>query len=229
MKAVSWNVGSYYFLNPAVKYKMTYHGVPIESIYFQPELNGGFVSSQLASFDPDIIFLQEVQSLDDTKHIPALHNYPYMSLLANVHHEHSMLVAAKEPFEARSEKGIHLIKSAGTTFVPLHLNAHRASARLADAALIGELAEGRERIVIIGDTNLWSRGKHCFSPTDRKAYAKLTKYLLDVTANIPSTSLFGLAFDKAFVSADVQITKVRCHHVRSHFMDHYPLVVELTS
>lgn len=228
MKVVSWNVGSYYFLNYAVKHRMAYHGTPIKSIYFQPELNGEFVSSQLASFDPDVVFLQEISSLDEASAIPALGKYPHKALLPNVHHEHSTLVAAKKPFEQTTKNGFRQIVTEGVTLLPVHLNAHHATARLADAALIAKMTEGRQRVIVIGDTNLWSRGNHCFAPKDREAYNTLTQHLVDVTTSIGSTSLFGFAFDKAFLSPDIHIETVASPRVRSHFMDHYPLVVNFS-
>ena len=113
MKAISWNVGSYYFLNYAAKREKSFHGHTIRDVYFQPELNGGFVSAQLEAYDADIVFLQEMHSLDDTEHIPALVNYPHRALLPNAHHEHSMLVAAKRTFETRAQGDFTLVESSG--------------------------------------------------------------------------------------------------------------------
>lgn len=228
MKVVTWNVGSYYFLGYAVRRGTSFHGHKIRDIYFQPELNGEFVSSQLTSFDPDVAFLQEISSLDEADAIPALGKYPHKALLPNVHHEHSMLVAAKTPFEQAVKNGFHRITTEGVTFIPLHLNAHRSTARLADAALIAKMTEGEKRTVVIGDTNLWSRGSHCFAPKDREAYKILTQHLVDATASIGSTSLFGFAFDKALLSPDIDIKSAASSRVRAHFMDHYPLVLDFS-
>lgn len=227
MRIVSWNVGSYYFLNYAVNHRLSYHGTPIESIYFQPTLNGEFVSNNLASFDPDIMFLQEISHLEEVQNLPVLDAYPHRTLLPNVHHEHSILVAAKEAIEQTSAHGFNLITFQGINFLPIHLNAHHAAARLADAALIAEIAKNSQRFVVIGDTNLWSWGRHAAMPKDRKAYEALTRHLLDATVKIHSTSLFGFAFDKAFVSPDLQVEHAQSPRLRSHFMDHYPLVIDV--
>ncbi len=231
MKAMSWNIGSYYFLTHAVKHEKSFQGHPIRTIYFQPELNGEFVSSQITAYDPDIIFLQEISSPEDTKHIPALGAYPHTSLLANVHHEHSMLVAAKQAFRASVEEGFTLIASGeGMTFLPIHLNAHRAVARHADTETLKRIAAKHSaRFVLLGDTNIWSRGDRCFVRNDRLAYHALTAHLTDVTSHLGSTTYFGLAFDKLFVSGDIKVKNITCPHIRSHFMDHYPLIADLTA
>jgi endonuclease/exonuclease/phosphatase family metal-dependent hydrolase len=226
MKAVTWNVGSYYFLNYAVRRKKTFHGQPIRTIYFQPELNGDFVSSHLKDFNADIIFLQEIMSLDDTNHIATLANYPYRLLVPNVHHEHSILIAAKQPFDAEERGDFTLIQTGGMTFVPIHLDAHHAKGRYNDALSLRASTQGVKHLVIIGDTNLWSRGEHCIFPADRKAYKALAAHNRDITAMLHSTSYFGLGFDKVFVSDDIQAQGISCPRIRSYFMDHYPVVID---
>jgi len=229
MKVVTWNVGSYYFLGYAVRRGTSFHGHKIRDIYFQPELNGEFVSSQLAAFDADVVVLQEMHSLDDAAFIPALADYPYKTLVPNIHHEHSVLVASKQPFEITTKGDYACIGIGEVTLVPVHLDAHSAQARYADTKALSIATAGITPLIIIGDTNIWSRGKRCVFPADKRAYATLTRNLTDITTEFSSTSYFGLAFDKAFISSDLVVKHVSCPHVRSYFMDHYPLVVEFTA
>ncbi len=227
MKAVTWNVGCYIFLNEAVKRGLSFHGQKIVDNYFQPVINGGFISDQLTKFDADIIFLQEIHSAEDIPFIPILAAYPHQLLLPSVHHEHQILIAAKQPFKTEQADGFTLVTVGTTTFLPVHLDAHHSTLRLADAKQIADLVKHRENIVVLGDTNLWSIGRHCFSPTDARAYHTLAAELTDISYRLGRTTPFGLAFDKVFVSAGLQGSTVGCERHRSHFMDHYPLVVAI--
>lgn len=227
MKAVTWNVGCYIFLNWAVKRGLSFHGQKIVDNYFQPVINGGFVSDQLTNFDADIVFLQEIHSAEDIPFIPVLTEYPHQLLLPSIHHEHCILVAAKQPFKTEERDGFTFISLGHTTFLPLHLDAHHSTLRLADAEKIAELVKQRENIVVLGDSNMWSLGKHCYSPTDGKAYRTLTQQLLDISASVGRTTPFSFAFDKVFVSTGLQASTVHCERRRSHFMDHYPLIIDV--
>ena len=81
--------------------------------------------------------------------------------------------------------------------------------------------------MILGDTNIWSRGNKFLFKNDRKAYKVITGCLRDFSKEIISTSYFGLGLDKVFGSKNLKINKIESLKIRSHFMDHYPIVIDL--
>jgi endonuclease/exonuclease/phosphatase family metal-dependent hydrolase len=81
--------------------------------------------------------------------------------------------------------------------------------------------------VILGDTNIWSRGRKFLFKNDSRAYKVFCQNLVDFSANIISTSYLGFGLDKVFGSKNLKISNVESPKIRSIFMDHYPVIIDL--
>jgi hypothetical protein len=104
MKILTWNIGSFFFLKYAKYFGIKYKGQKILHEYFQPSINGGFVSEKIKKLNPDILFLQEFYHVEDTKSIEILKEYPYQKLIDTWYHKHSILVASKYEFIVTQNK-----------------------------------------------------------------------------------------------------------------------------
>lgn len=224
---MTWNVGLFSFLKYIKYFGIKYKGQKIIHEYFQPIINGDFISKSIGKINPDILFLQEFYFADDTKHIKILKNYPYQKLINTWYHERSILIASKYEFIVSEKEKFSMTFCNGLNFIPIHLNSYYASKRLEDLITLNKITKDISDVVILGDTNIWSRGNFFFFRNDRRGYKIMTEHLLDFSKKIISTSSFGLGFDKVFGSKNLKITKIKSPRIRSHFMDHYPIVLEL--
>lgn len=227
IRIITWNIGSFSFLKYIKYFGIKYKSQKIIHEYFQPKINGDFVSKSIKKINPDILFLQEFYFAEDIKYINILKNYPYQKLINTWYHEHSILIASKDEFTVAEKDNFSIISCNGLNFIPIHLNSYYASKRLNDSITLSEITRNLQNIIILGDTNIWSRGSWFFFKNDRKAYKIIIKHFSDFSKKIISTSFFGLGFDKVFSSKNLKVTKIESPKIRSHFMDHYPVVFEL--
>ena len=227
IRIMTWNIGSFSFLKYIKYFGIKYKGQKIIHEYFQPKINGDFISKSIEKIDPDILFLQEFYFSEDTRYIEILKNYPYQKLINTWYHEHSILIASKYKFIISEKEKFPIVSCSGLNFIPIHLNSYYASKRLSDSITLNKIAKDSPNIIILGDTNIWSRRNFFFFKNDKGGYKIITEYLSDFSKEIISTSYFGLGFDKVFGSKNLKIVKVESPKIRSHFMDHYPVVFEL--
>jgi len=227
IRIMTWNIGSFSFLKYIKYFGIKYKGQKIIHEYFQPKINGDFVSKSIEKINPDILFLQEFYFAEDTKYIEILKNYPYQKLINTWYHKHSILVASKYEFTVTEKDNFPIIFCKGLNLIPIHLNSYYASKRVSDLITLNKITKNLQNIIILGDTNIWSKGDFFFFRNDRRGYKIITKHLIDFSKNIFSTSYFGLGFDKVFGSSNLKISKIESPQTRSHFMDHYPVVFEL--
>ena len=226
-RILTWNIGSFSFLKYAKYFGIKYKGQKILHEYFQPNLNGIFVSKSIEKLNPDILFLQEFFYPEDVKSIEILKNYPYQKLIHTWYHKHSILVASKYEFLITEKDNFSIIYLKDLNFIPVHLNSFYALKRLEDCLILRELSKNIPNLLILGDTNIWSMEDRFLFSNDKKAYKIITKHLLDFSKNILSTSYFGFGLDKVFGSNNLKVTKIESPRIRGSFMDHYPIVVDL--
>ena len=69
--------------------------------------------------------------------------------------------------------------------------------------------------------------KFFFFRNDRRGYKIMTEHLLDFSKRLFQLLLLVLGLIKFFGSKNLKITKIKSPRIRSHFMDHYPIVLEL--
>lgn len=227
MKILTWNIGSFSFLKYAKYFGVKYKGQNILHEYFQPHMNGEFVSGQIKKINPDILFLQEFYYPEDVKYVEVLKDYPYQKLLDTWYHEHSILVASKYEFALSKKENFHVVLCKGINFIPVHLNSFYASKRLEDSVVLDKVITGLSNVLILGDMNIWSRRQKFAFKNDKKAYEVLSRNLVDFSKNIISTSYFGLGLDKVFGSKNLQVTEIKSPKIRKDFMDHYPIILGL--
>ena len=227
MKILTWNIGSFSFLKYSKHFGLKYKGQKILHEYFQPIINGGFISKAIEEINPDVLFLQEIYNINDPKYIEILKNYPYQKLIDTWYHAHSILIASKYEFTITEVGNFFVVLCNGVNFTPVHLNSFYAEKRLADAFILNNITSGLQNVVILGDTNIWSRGKRFAFKNDKEAYKIITKNLLDFTEKIISTSYLGLGLDKVFGSKNLKVVSIESPKIRSHFMDHYPITLDL--
>jgi len=223
IRILTWNIGSFSFLKYIKYFGIKYKGQKIIHEYFQSKINGDFISKSIKKIDPDILFLQEFYFSEDTKYIEILKNYPYQKLINTWYHKHSILIASKHKFTILEKDKFSIISYGKLNFIPIHLNSYYASKRLKDLITLNKITKNLQNIIILGDTNIWSRGNFFFFKNDKRGYKTITEYLLDFSKEIISTSYFGLEFDKVFGSKNLKISKVESPKIRNHFMDHYPV------
>jgi len=227
MKVLVWNIGCFSFLKYFKYFHIRSGGVDIRHEYFQPKLNGGFVSEKIGQIKPDIVFLQEFHEEEDVDSIDILNTYPYKHLIPTWYHDHSILIASKYEFQVLPEGNFYRVACNGFNFMPIHLNSFSAKKRFIDALFLSKLAEGIKRLIVLGDTNIWQCGHWFVFKYDKKAYRGLVKSLNDISRSILSTTYLGFSLDKVFCSKDIKVQNVTSPKVRSHFMDHYPVYFDL--
>lgn len=223
IKIITWNIGSFFFLKYFKYFKIKFKKQPIEHEYFQPTLNGTFVSHNIEKMDPDIVFLQEFYRQEDKEQISILKKYPYQEFINAWYHKHSILIASKNPFQIKTSENFSIIQYKFFNIIPIHLNSFSSSKRLTDVVVLNKIISQLENVIVLGDTNLWSRGSKFVFCDDKIAYQKLTEYLIDASKNIMSTSFFGFGFDKIFHSKNIQTKNTSSLKIRNCFMDHYPI------
>jgi endonuclease/exonuclease/phosphatase family metal-dependent hydrolase len=62
---------------------------------------------------------------------------------------------------------------------------------------------------------------------DKKAYDVLRSKLYDISQAIVSTNFLGFGLDKVFGTKSIEVVSVKVIKKRSHYMDHYPVVIEV--
>jgi endonuclease/exonuclease/phosphatase family metal-dependent hydrolase len=227
MKILTWNTGCYFFLKYAKYFGIAYRGQKILHEYFQPIINGAFISESIEKIDADILFLQEIFFQKDIQNIPWLKQYPYQKFMHTTYHKNQILIASKTEFSQSTRNGLSIISCAGFTFIPVHLSTFHASKRLLECVLIEEISKENKNVIVLGDTNMWSRGESLLFKDDRKAYQMLTWHLRNFSRKILSTSVMGLALDKVFGSENLNVISISSPRIRGSFMDHYPIILEI--
>lgn len=228
LRICTWNIGCFSFLKYAKYFGVKFKGQKIIHEYFQPKINGNFVSKYIEEINPDIIFLQEFYFPKDTENIEVLKNYPYQKLIHAWYHKHCILVASKTEFEINESDTFSKVSCRELNFIPIHLNSFSALKRFQDFLILNEFAKNISNLIILGDTNIWSRGNNFLFKNDRKAYKILTQKLEDFSKKLISTSYVGLGLDKVFGSKNIQVTKIESPKIRSYFMDHYPILFDIS-
>lgn len=227
LRICTWNIGCFSFLKYAKYFGVQHKGQKIIHEYFQPKINGTFVSNYIEEVNPDIVFLQEFYFPEDTKSIAVLKNYSHQKLVHAWYHKHCILIASKKEFKIEENKNFSIVSSGEFNFIPIHLNSFSALKRLDDARILNELANTIPNLIILGDTNIWSRGEKFVFSNDKKAYKMLTETLSDFSKKIKSTTYLGLGLDKVFGSKNIQAKNIESPRTRSNFMDHYPIVFDI--
>jgi endonuclease/exonuclease/phosphatase family metal-dependent hydrolase len=227
IRILTWNIGSFSFLKYAKYFGIKYKGHKILNEYFQPNINGVFVSKSIEKLNPDILFLQEFYHPKDVGSIEILKKYQYKKLIHTWYHKHSILIASKCKFMITEKNNFSLISMKDLNFIPIHLNSFYALKRLDDCLILRELSKDIPNLLILGDTNIWSRGDKFLFCNDKRAYSVITEHLLDFSKKILSTSYFGVGLDKVFVSKSLIIKDIKSPQIRSSYMDHYPIIVDL--
>lgn len=69
LRICTWNIGCFSFLKYVKYFEIKFKGQKIIHEYFQPKINGNFVSKHIEQINPDIIFLQEFYFPKDTESI----------------------------------------------------------------------------------------------------------------------------------------------------------------
>lgn len=227
IKILTWNIGSFSFLKYAKYFGLSYKGKKIQHEYFQSKINGDFVSKFIEKQNPDVLFLQEIYYPEDIKDISVLKNYPYTKLIHTWYHKHSILVASKYEFFVSEKDNFSIILVNGLNLIPVHLNSFSALKRFKDSIILNKLSKKLSNVLVLGDTNIWSRGNKFLFINDKKTYNILTENLSDFSKNILSTSYFGFGLDKVFGSKNLIATNIDSLMIRNHFMDHYPITVDI--
>ncbi len=226
-RVITWNIGCAFPLIYLKPLGITYKGQKITNQYFQPILNGELVSKKIESTNPDIIFLQEIWDPKDLEHISILKNYPHQKLLNSWYHKHSVLVASKNEFSVTKIGHFNIVSSMGINYMPIHFNSFSALKRLKDDEFLETHLNRFENIIILGDTNIWSRGSWFLFKNDKLAYNHLTNKFKDFSRKLMSTTIVGFGLDKVFGSQNLNIQNIKSPRIRGDFMDHYPIIFDI--
>ena len=223
-RIMSWNIGSFVFL----KYGKYFGGLTGDQHeYFQPNLNGNLISNVTQDINPDFLYLQEFWFPKDAKKIKILEEYPHQVFIDTWYRRSGVLIASKKQFSQKLIAGFPIITCDDFTIIPIHLNSFSSSIRLKEIKKLCEiLSIVTQPIVLLGDTNIWSRKNLFLFSKDKEGYLKLTESLIDASKNIMSTNFFGFGLDKIFVSKAITIETVASPKIRGKFMDHYPIYID---
>lgn len=227
MRILTWNIGSFSFLKYAKYFGISYNKQKILHEYFQSNINGNFVSKSLEKFNPDIIFLQEFYHPKDVDSIKILSSYPYKKLIHTWYHKHSILIASKYEFSLSEQDNFQIVSVSNLNIIPIHLNSFSAKKRLDDCVTLKGISRELSNVIILGDSNIWSRGKIFLFKNDKKAYSVITESLSDFSKDIVSTSYLGFGLDKVFGSKGLLVNKIQSPKIRGDFMDHYPIILDI--
>ncbi len=226
-RILTWNIGSFAFLQFAKPFLIRFKGQRLSNQYFQPILNGGFVSDKIKTINPDVLILQEFYYPDDAQSIGVLTEYPYREFIDAWYRERSILIASKNPFTIEERNSFPLIVFRNLNVLPMHLNSFHPSKRLAESQILKNIVRELNDVIMLGDSNVWSRGGRFLFPKDRQTYLNLAECLSDFTHGIISTTCFGFGLDKAFGSHNLDVMSAESPRWRGYFMDHYPVVLDL--
>ncbi len=224
---MTWNIGCIFPLIYLKRFGIKYKGQKIIHQYFQPILNGDLVSKNIEEMNPDIMFLQEVSDPKDLEHISVLKNYQYQKLVNSWYNERSVLVASKSDFKITKIGNFYTVNCGGINYVPVHLNAFSAQKRLQDIEFLIKSLANIDNVVILGDTNIGSRGNTFLFKNDRFAYKKMTNSFVDFSKKLLSTTIVGFGLDKVFGSSNLNIQNINSPKIRGDFMDHYPIIFDI--
>ncbi len=226
-KVLTWNVGSWSFLQYAKHFHLSYKNQKIVHEYFQSRINGTMISSFIKKTDPDIFFLQEIADLHtDLQNIKILKNYPYREFARSSHELHHILIASKKPLTKNTKKHFIIVrqKDDDVFYVPVHLNTFSSHSRAKDITTLTQLTHKYPKLIIAGDTNIFRARRRFLLRKDKKTYRHITATMKDATHSIVSTTAFGLMLDRVFHSSTITIKNAHSPRVRGRFMDHYPVV-----
>jgi endonuclease/exonuclease/phosphatase family metal-dependent hydrolase len=223
MKILNYNVGLFFFFRYIKFLKLK----SIKNEYFNPNLNGEFISDFIEKTNPDILFLQEIYNKNDIENINSLKKYPHREFVNTWYHKHSILIASKEKFSIFAKDKFHIISINNFNFLPIHLNSFSAKKRLMDANILNNISQEINNLIILGDTNIWKKENNFIFKNDKKSYKKLSEYLTEFSSKIKSTTYINFKLDMIFGSKNLQISNIKCPKIRGKLMDHYPIIFNL--
>lgn len=227
MRILTWNIGCFSFLKYFKYFGIKCGGNKVMHEYFNPKLNADFVSSRVQELNPDVLILQEIFYKEDVKDILSLNTYSHQTLVNTWYHEHSILIASRVPHSVRQEGSFYVVSIGGFDIIPVHLHSFSASKRLQDIDCLSGIMHNHNNMILLGDTNIWQRSGFFMFSKDKKAYFSLLKSLVDVSSSILSTTYLGFSLDKIFCTKDIKVKSITAPKIRSHFMDHYPVYLDL--
>ncbi len=223
MRILTWNIGCFIFL----KYKNLHKGIIDHSLeYFQPKLNGNFVSGVIGDTGADVIFLQEFWQSEHVEMISSLKQYPYLFFMDMWYRKSGALIASKFPFTHKIEDDVTSIECEGYKIFPVHLNSYFSNERLRESNSIICRIQKDEKTIILGDFNIWSWGNFFPCRQDRKIYLNFKSVLHDASVGLKTTFL-RTGLDKIFVSQNMVVQRCEVLGTRGICMDHYPLCVDI--
>lgn len=233
LRIMTWNLGLFSWAKYAHYFGVKLHGKKIRNEYFQKE-HADLIVTQILEINPDICVLQEFFLKEDSEVIiqKLKQYYPNNALLNTWYHKHSILILSKNELMHQHipESGFHIVKTKGITFIPVHLNSFHASKRLDQVNQIEKIKIESIIDCVLGDTNFWcfSKKQYFLFKNDRSAYNKLENHFVDTTKDLGSTiKIFGLNFDKIFLSKEFEHGDVKCIRKNGKFMDHYPVFLDI--
>ena len=160
--------------------------------YFQPNLNGDLVSNTIKNINPDFLYLQEFWFPEDADKIDFLREYPHQVFFDTWYRQKGILIASKKPFSQKIIDEFPIITYESFTIIPIHLNSFNFQKRSKQIDKLCEILSATARpIILLGDTNIWSRKNKFLFSTDKQGYLKLVKLLIDASKNIISTVSLG--------------------------------------
>lgn len=228
IKVLTWNVGVFQPLTYLKLFGIRLKNHNVEHEFFHKH-NGDFISEYIKEQDPDVAILLEILSFDDVTSIPALSMYPYQELLP-IWGDNNILIASKKSFRTEKIGSIFYRVTCGNlTIIPLHLNSFSSRKRKTEVSELVSLIQNipTRHLLAVGDTNLWERNKRFLFSLDKQTYYELINTLPEASSHVTTTHYFGASIDKVFHKNTLRST-IRCDRRLGVFMDHYPVMTELS-
>lgn len=180
----------------------------------------------------DILFLQEIPSHEIAHDLAKqwwythvyIHTTPllssYTAVLSNTVLNKDTIPCVCGDFTIYSwQRNLH--------FIPIHLDARSSKIRLQQCNDILTYQNDRKTIVL-WDFNFRQRGKYYLFHDDKYSVQKLSSIYTEVITDLPSTTA-GLRMDRVF-TANIAKENIKAyiHPYNWVYMDHYPVIIEVT-
>lgn len=233
LRILTWNLGLFSWAKYARYFGIKLNDHKINNEYFQ-KVHLGLIVENILNINPDICVLQELFLKEDSDLIIERfkNEYKYNTLIDTWYHEHSILILSKNKIDCQRiiNSEFYLLKVDNLSFIPIHLNSFYPSKRLSQVNELVKYANENKVGCILGDTNIWCLGKkpYFIFKNDRKAYKKLMGYFTEATQDVGNTiKIFGMNFDKIFLSKNMVSKNAECIKINGQFMDHYPVFIDV--
>jgi endonuclease/exonuclease/phosphatase family metal-dependent hydrolase len=224
---LTYNIGHLCLLQP---WKHFYIGVEGKVFFWHKDI--AFLQSMVTKIKPDIVFLQELNSVQDVELLAEKFGFTYFSYCQVSHLKHQHLGTGilhnfpdAQVHTESHEVSLHSLAWWKYLFTNVHFDpfSKRHRARQFEE-IIAYVQKNKKLKHIIGwDFNISKWNGRWLNSVDKNSYKLITNVLYDAIKSIKITHKLRYKYDHFFVSPGVDMHSIDCIHKVHGSMDHYPV------